>query len=98
MDETTGGICHAAFAAYGGGTGMQQKPVLLISFYNKKSLGVRYLERSLASAGHRVFILFLKNFNSRAPEPVTGKELMLLRSLVAEPDPGLIGLSVMSSL
>ncbi|HQD31643.1 MAG: radical SAM protein [Acetivibrionales bacterium] len=77
---------------------MHDKPVLLIAFYNKKSLGVRYLERSLIKAGHRVHILFLKNFNSKAPEPVTEKELALLRTLVAELDPGLIGLSVMSSL
>lgn len=77
---------------------MQQRPVLLIAFYNKKTLGVRYLERSLARAGHNVIVVFMKDFNSRAPEPVTKKELMLLRDLVSETDPGLVGLSVMSSL
>jgi len=77
---------------------MQQKPVLLIAFYNKKALGVRCLERSLADSGHDVVVLFMKDFDSRAPGPVTEKELMLLKDLVSETDPGLVGLSVMSSL
>lgn len=77
---------------------MHRKPVLLIAFYNKKALGVRYLERSLARSGHRPVVLFLKDFSSRMPEPVNDRELILLRNLVSELDPGLIGLSVMSSL
>lgn len=77
---------------------MQRKPVLLIAFYNKKALGVRYLERALTKAGFSVFILFLKNFNSVRPEPVTSRELLLAKKLVSELRPGLIGLSVMSSL
>jgi|LFRM01.1.fsa_nt_gb hypothetical protein len=67
---------------------MQQKPVLLIAFYNKKALGVRCLERSLADSGHDVVVLFMKDFDSRAPGPVTEKELMLLKDLVSETDPG----------
>jgi len=77
---------------------MQKKPILLIAFYNKKALGVRYLERSLTNAGYRVYILFLKNFNSIKPEPVSDRELLLAKELVSELSPGLIGLSVMSSL
>jgi anaerobic magnesium-protoporphyrin IX monomethyl ester cyclase len=77
---------------------MEKDPVLLIAFYNKKALGVRYLERSLIKSGFRVYVLFMKNFNSRRPEPVRQDELQLLKELVERLRPGLIGLSVMSSL
>ncbi len=77
---------------------MERKPLLLIAFYNKKALGVRYLERSLVKSGYNVYILFLKNFNSKRPDPVTTEDLLLLEKLVARLKPGLIGLSVMSTL
>ncbi|NLK88431.1 MAG: radical SAM protein [Clostridiaceae bacterium] len=77
---------------------MERDPLLLIAFYNKKALGVRYLEGSLIKSGFRVYVLFLKNFNSRRPEPVRPEELLLLKGLVRRLKPGLIGLSVMSSL
>ncbi len=77
---------------------MEKKSILLIAFYNKKALGVRYLEKSLVRAGHKVFILFLKHFNSKRPDPVNSKELLLIKDLVKKLEPGLIGLSVMSSL
>jgi radical SAM superfamily enzyme YgiQ (UPF0313 family) len=77
---------------------MDRNPVLLIAFYNKKALGVRYLERALTRSGLNVYVLFLKGFNSRKPQPVSFEELLLLKSLVNNLKPGLIGLSVMSSL
>jgi anaerobic magnesium-protoporphyrin IX monomethyl ester cyclase len=77
---------------------MERDPILLIAFYNKKALGVRYLERSLIMSGFRVYTLFLKNFNSRKPDPVSPEELKLVKGLVGRIRPGLIGMSVMSSL
>lgn len=77
---------------------MAKKPVLLISFHNQKALGVRYLERALQRAGHEVYILFFKGFNSVKPQPATEKELALLKETVEKTGPCLIGLSVMSSL
>ena len=77
---------------------MENKPILLIGFYNTKALGVRFLERSLIKSGFTVYTLFLKEFNSIRPEEVTDTELQLVKKLVAELDPGLICLSVMSSL
>lgn len=77
---------------------MDRDPILLIAFYNRKALGVRYLERSLVKSGFRVYVLFLKNYNSRKPEPVRPDELILLKALVDKVKPGLIGFSVMSSM
>jgi radical SAM superfamily enzyme YgiQ (UPF0313 family) len=85
-------------SAANGGNRMERDPILLVAFYNKKALGVRYLERSLVKSGFRAYVLFLKNFNSRKPEPVRPDELVLLKKLVDRLKPGLIGLSVMSSL
>lgn len=77
---------------------MKNKSILLIGFYNTKALGVRYLERSLIKSGFKVTSLFMKGFNSSRPEAVTEKELELLKDLIRTIDPGLIGLSVMSTL
>jgi radical SAM superfamily enzyme YgiQ (UPF0313 family) len=71
--------------------------VLLVSFYNPKALGLRYLERALVAGGHDVRLVFFKGFNSANPLPATGKELSLLRAAVTDYRPGLIGLSVMAS-
>lgn len=77
---------------------MNNKPVLLISFHNQKSLGVRCLEKSLKAAGHKVSIVFFKGFNSVNPKNATIKELELLKGVIEKVNPGLIGLSVMTSL
>ncbi|NSW92041.1 MAG: hypothetical protein HPY74_15455, partial [Firmicutes bacterium] len=61
---------------------MTKKPVLLISFYNPKALGIRYLEKSLMDAGYPVYIVFLKTFNSRNPSNVTETELGLVKDIV----------------
>ena len=72
--------------------------VLLISFYNPKSLGLRYLENALRRAGYNVSLVFFKNFNSIKPEMPSDKELQLLISLIDKLKPMLIGMSVMTSL
>jgi len=77
---------------------LTKKPILLISFYNPKALGIRYLEKSLKNAGYPVYIIFLKIFNSRKPGNVTKVELGLVKDVVNLVKPGIIGLSVMTSL
>ncbi|MCL1998057.1 MAG: B12-binding domain-containing radical SAM protein [Turicibacter sp.] len=71
--------------------------VLLVSFYNQKSLGLRYLENVLEHHGYHVKTLFFKKFNSIRPKEVTDRELELLRKLIAELNPLFVGLSAMVS-
>lgn len=77
---------------------MSKKSVLLIGFYNQKALGVRYLENSLKAKGHKASIVFFKGFNSENPELPTQIELDLLKRVIEDTKPDLIGLSIMSSL
>ena len=77
---------------------MEKARVLLVAFYNKKALGVRYLEGALLRAGHEVRVVYYKDFNSLHPSRTTQKELDLLRADIAAFRPHLIGLSVMSSM
>lgn len=72
--------------------------VLLIAFYNRKALGVRYLDAALRKSGYQVCTVFFKDFNSQHPGKATDTELQLLRQAVADFHPDLIGLSVMSSM
>ena len=72
--------------------------VVLVAFYNKKALGVRYLETALEEAGYVVHTIFYKDFNSVHPTPTTHTELELLRREVEAARPVLVGLSVMSSM
>lgn len=72
--------------------------VMLVAFYNKKALGVRYLETALKRAGYRVVTVFYKDFNSIRPKKTTEQELVLLREQIEKENPILIGLSVMSSM
>ena len=72
--------------------------VVLVAFYNKKALGVRYLETALEQAGYVVHTIFYKDFNSVHPTPTTPAELELLRQEVEQAHPVLVGLSVMSSM
>ena len=41
--------------------------VVLVAFYNKKALGVRYLQAALERAGYAVRTVFYKDFNSVPP-------------------------------
>lgn len=72
--------------------------VVLVAFYNRKALGVRFLEGALERAGYRVRTVFFKDFNSVRPRPATDRELDLLRGVVRGCRPALVGLSVMSSM
>lgn len=74
------------------------KSILLISFHNQKALGIRYLEKSLKKFGYSVNLVFFKGFNSINPNEVTPKEIQLLKKIIDDINPGLIGLSVMTSL
>lgn len=77
---------------------MNKAKVLLVAFYNKKALGVRYLEANLLRDGHSVRTVYYKDFNSLHPQQTTQEELELLRKEISEYCPHLIGLSVMSSM
>ncbi len=77
---------------------MANNNIMLIAFYNKKALGVRYLETALSAAGYQVYTVFYKDFNSVHPQPTTAEELNLLRDHIAVVDPLFIGMSVMSSM
>ncbi len=77
---------------------MEKNKVLLISFHNQKALGIRYLEKALKLSNYQVQIVFFKGFNSKTPSKATKFELNLLYETISEFNPGLIGLSVMTSL
>ncbi len=72
--------------------------VLLVAFYNKKALGIRYLEAALLRGGYRVRTVYYKDFNSLHPRRTTDRELELLKQEIETCSPSLIGLSVMSSM
>lgn len=46
--------------------------MILVAFYNKKALGVRYLEAALEGVGYQVTTIFYKDFNSVRPAPLPG--------------------------
>ncbi len=77
---------------------MTNKNIVLIAFYNKKALGVRYLESALRTKGYSVHTIFFKDFNSIHPQKATAEELALLAKEIDKHAPFLIGLSVMSSM
>ncbi|MCQ2552733.1 MAG: B12-binding domain-containing radical SAM protein [Clostridia bacterium] len=77
---------------------MENRNVMLVAFYNKKALGVRYLETALVDAGYKVRNVFYKDFNSVHPQPTTEKELEILKNDIADKKPLFIGLSAMSSM
>jgi radical SAM superfamily enzyme YgiQ (UPF0313 family) len=79
---------------YSGGKGV----VMLVAFYNTKSLGVRYLQAALERGGFETYAVYYKGFNSQNPAATTQREVDLLRERIAEKKPFLIGLSVMSSM
>ena len=72
--------------------------VVLVSFYNQKSLGLKYLESALTLQGYEVTTVYFKKFNSINPKEATGTELELLKKLVADVRPVFVGFSVMTSL
>ena len=77
---------------------MSKQKIMLVAFYNKKALGVRYLETALRESGYDVYTVFYKDFNSKRPTRTTAKELELLKAEIEAVQPMMIGLSVMSSM
>lgn len=74
------------------------KNIALISFYNPKSLGLRYIENALLDNGYTVRVIFFKDFNSVDPRRATDTELLLLKETLSEFNPFAIGLSIMASM
>ena len=72
--------------------------VVLVSFYNQKSIGLKYLEKALTERGYEVSTVYFKKFNSVSPKDTTEKELNLLAKLVSDLSPIFVGFSVMTSL
>lgn len=77
---------------------MKNSNIMLVAYYNKKALGVRYLETALKKDGYNVYTVFYKDFNSVHPTVTTPKELDLLKKEIEDKKPLFIGLSVMSSM
>jgi radical SAM superfamily enzyme YgiQ (UPF0313 family) len=61
-------------------------------------LGLRYLENALTAHGYNVKTVFFKKFNSVNPQEVADEEMEILKKLIEEFHPILIGLSAMVSL
>ncbi len=77
---------------------MKNEKIMLVAFYNKKALGVRYLEAALRGAGYSVRTVFFGDFNSVRPRKATQKEIDLLRDDIKMQKPAMVALSVMSSM
>ena len=71
--------------------------VLFVCLYNPKSIGVRYLEHALESAGFEVWVVALKNLIPKPKKP-TDVEIQHFLSLIDKHDPLFIGFSMLSSL
>lgn len=76
----------------------ENRNVILIAFYNKKALGIRYLEAALRRSGYRVTTVFYKDFNSIHPRATSETELGLICDIVKKEKPVMVGFSVMSSM
>ena len=72
--------------------------IVLVSFYNPKSLGLRYIENALTQNGYAVTVVFFKTFNSVNPKRASRQELDAFSSLIKKENPIAIGLSVMASV
>ncbi|HBL85226.1 MAG: hypothetical protein A2Y17_03260 [Clostridiales bacterium GWF2_38_85] len=73
------------------------KNVVLISFYNPKQIGVKYLEAALKKSGYNPTIIAIKKYNSKHLNDITAKEINLLKELIRKINPIFVGFSVMSS-
>jgi len=76
----------------------QKLNIILISFYNTKSIGLRNLENALSKAGYSITIVYFKKFNSAKPKLASVEEMGHIKNLITELNPLLVGFSVMSSL
>ena len=70
--------------------------VLLASFYQPKSIALRYLEHALEAAGFEVWVVAFKKL-SHVPQNPTETELQHFLSLIKKHDPLFVGFSLPSS-
>ena len=70
--------------------------VLLLTIYNEKAPGVRYLANYLKKNGFNPTVVFLKG-NIYNTKPISDKELSLFREIVDKKEYLFIGLSILSS-
>ena len=76
---------------------MKNNRVLFVCLYNPKSIGVRYLEHALESAGFEVWVVALKHLTPNPKKP-TDIEIQHFLSLIDKHDPLFIGFSMLSSI
>ncbi|MBQ4123207.1 B12-binding domain-containing radical SAM protein [bacterium] len=75
---------------------MENNKVLLLTMYNEKAPGVRYLANYLVKNGFDTKIVFLKG-NIYETQPVTKEEINILKELIKKEKYLFIGLSILSS-
>ena len=71
--------------------------VILISFYNTRSLSLKHIETALIYAGFDVVVVYFKTINYTNPQPASDTEISLLKKLIRDKNPIAIGISVMAS-
>ena len=76
---------------------MKKNSVILVSFYNTRSLSLKHIETALFYAGFDVTVVYFKNINYTNPQVATSTEISLLNNLIKEKKPIAIGISVMAS-
>lgn len=74
----------------------ENNKVLLITLHNDKSLGIRQIAKSLISQGFSPTIIFLKS-NIYNPQPVTEKEIEILKETIQKEKYLFVGFSILSS-
>jgi radical SAM superfamily enzyme YgiQ (UPF0313 family) len=72
--------------------------IVLISLYNLHSLSLRPLNAFLKHHGHDVSLIFLKQHIVNHFTPPSQKEMELLKKLVRDLDPGMVGICISSSM
>ena len=74
----------------------ENNKVLLITLHNEKSLGIRYIANSLINNGFNTTIIFLKS-NIYNPQPVSDKEIEILKETIQKEEYLFVGFSILSS-
>lgn len=73
------------------------KTVVLITFYNPKQIGVKFLQAALENNGYNVLVIALKGYNSQRLTMPTQNEIELLKQQIKAANPLFVGISVNSS-
>ncbi|OGQ92465.1 MAG: hypothetical protein A2284_07720 [Deltaproteobacteria bacterium RIFOXYA12_FULL_61_11] len=72
--------------------------VALIALYGPENIGLRTLAAHLRGQGHETSLIFFKRWVNNNLQPPSPRELALLRGVLADLRPGLVGLSFTSPL